>query len=135
VTRLDVVVKLRERDEERARLQLADAQRMALAARAAANDAQERARRDERGRGSAAHWELADAAHLQALREAKKAATAAQAADQKYDVTRGQYNGAYARAEAMRRAADSRRDIVLREIDAGERKAMDEIAVLRSAAR
>jgi hypothetical protein len=125
-----VVVKLKERDEDRARKDLATAQTAALAATAALSVARDTAHREERKRGSAAEWLLADSANLRALADVRRAETAARAADEKLGQSRQRYVGARANAEAMRRAADARRSEVVLEAEKAERKAMDEAAVL-----
>jgi flagellar export protein FliJ len=130
VVRLDAVVRLRERDEAKARQDLAQAQRQASAAEKAAAEAQVAARQDNRQRGSAAQWEMAEAAHAQTLREAVRAERAAQAASQQLHSSRQGYHRAYRRAESLRRLADARRVEVIAEAEAGERKQLDELGML-----
>lgn len=129
-TRLDVVVKLRERDERNARLELANAQRALMAAERALVDAMELAQHDARGSGRAVDWELADAAHARALHDARQAERAALAASDHLGSSRKQFHGARARAEAMRRTVDARRAEVARDAEAAERKTLDELAML-----
>ncbi|HEY0713833.1 MAG TPA: hypothetical protein VGF45_14230 [Polyangia bacterium] len=129
-TRLDVVVKLRERDEEQARRALADSERAAKAAAEAARHAAEHARKDHRGAGSAAFWQMHDAAHGRALHEAAEAEKAAGMAEQHLVKSRGQYSSAYKRAETIRRVAETRRSELIAEIEGRERKELDEIGVL-----
>jgi flagellar export protein FliJ len=132
-TRLDVVVKLREQDEERAQTLLADSERAAKLAAEHAAAAQERARHDGRKSGSAADWMMLDAAHGRARQEAANAAHAATAADAKLAASRDHYSTAYQRAETIRRVAETRRSEMIAEYEAKERKELDEIAVLRFA--
>lgn len=132
-TRLDVVVKLRERDEERTRTLLADSERAAKLAAEQAAAAQARARQDGRKAGSAADWQLLDAAHGRARLDAANAEQAAGAADAHLEATRQQYSLAYQRAETIRRVAETRRAEMVAEADAKERKELDELAVLRFA--
>jgi flagellar export protein FliJ len=129
-TRLDAVVKLREKDEERARIELAEATRHAAAAERAASDARARAREDSRQRGMAAEWELTESAHFRALREAAQAERAAHAATQKLVVKRESWGSAYKKAESMRRVAETRRQELIAEAASKERKELDEVAIL-----
>jgi flagellar export protein FliJ len=132
-TRLDVVVKLRERDEERAQTLLADSERAAKAAREQAAAAHERARHDGRKAASAADWMMLDAAHGRARMEAANAEQAANAADEHLSASRHHYSSAYQRAETIRRVAEARRSEIIAEAETRERKELDEIAVLRYA--
>lgn len=129
-TRLDAVVKLRERDEDKARLDLSEAQRKALQAEAALREAMERARADERARGTAADWLLADVAHTRALGDARHAEHQVRAANEQLGARRTQYTSAHARAEAMRRLAETRRAEIIRDAEVRERKLLDEAAML-----
>ncbi len=129
-TRLDAVVKLREKDEERARRELADAQRNAVAAETAAAAARDRAKQDLRGRGSAAQWELTEIGHFRALRDAAVAERAAHAAGEKVVATRQNWGAAYKKAESMRRVAEARRDEIIAEAETKERKEFDEIGAM-----
>ena len=128
--RLDAVVKLRETEEDRARIQLAEAHRQVEAATRAAAAARARAREDSRRSGNAAEWQLAESAHFQALREASQADHAAAAAGEKLSTTRQHYNSAYKRAEGIRRVAESRRAELIAEAELAERKQLDEVGVL-----
>lgn len=129
-TRLDVVVKLRERDEEKARTALADSERAAKDAAEAAKLALETTRRDSRSRGNAALWQLHDAAHGRALHDAAEAAKVAGAADLHLVRSRDHYSSAYKRAETIRRVAESRRSEIIAEAEGRERKELDELGVL-----
>lgn len=129
-TRLDVVVKLRERDEDKARRALAESERAAKLAAQEAARAVEATRLDLRVSGSAADWQLLDAAHGRALDDAAKAARAAGAADEHLHASRAQYSSAYKRAETIRRVAETRRAELVAEHESRERKELDELAVL-----
>jgi flagellar export protein FliJ len=129
-TRLDAVVKLRERDEDRARRELAEAQRHAQAADQALRDAETRARHDARSSGTAADWELADHSHARALVEARQAERAAKAATERLGSSRSHYVGMRARAEAVRRIVEVRRAELVSQAETAERKQLDEIATL-----
>ena len=130
VVRLDAVVKLRERDESRARLDLAQAQQRASAAEKTAEEARTRAQKDNRRRGRAAEWVLAEVSHAESLRHAARAERAAQAAGQQLQSSRQSYNSAYRRAESLRRLAETRRAELVAEGDRQERKHLDEIGIL-----
>ena len=132
-TRLDAVVKIRERDEDTARIQLAEAQRKELAARKALDEAKARARHDARTSGRAVDWELADRAHQRALLDARLAEHAANAASEKVGTSQKAYVGAYAKAEAMRRVVETRRADIIREDEKADAKRLDEMATLRFA--
>lgn len=129
-TRLDAVVKIREKDEEQARRVLADAQRQAEAARQAAEEARERARHDGRAPGLASQWDLADSANARALQEASVADQKVQAAGDHLNKSQQKYAGAYRRAEVIRRVATARRSELMAQAAAVERKQFDELSVL-----
>lgn len=129
-TRLDAVVRIREKDEDTARIQLSEDQRRQLAAVAALAEARERARHDARTSGRAMDWELADRAHQRALLDARIAEHAVSAADEKVGTSRANYVAAYAKAEAMRRVVETRRADILKEAEKAEAKRLDEMATL-----
>jgi flagellar biosynthesis chaperone FliJ len=126
-TRLDSAVRLQEQHEERALEELALASRRASEAEAALAQARERARQDHRTVGRAAEWQLADMAHVRALGEVTRAQQEAQEAVVQVDSSRSQYASAYARAEALRRVADTRRQEILRARDRAEDRALEEL--------
>jgi flagellar biosynthesis chaperone FliJ len=128
--RLETVVWLRETEEDRARLAMADAQRHVAAATDALSAANARAKTDERRSASAAHWSLVETAHIRALQEARQAEHAVQAASDGLSQTRAHYLGAHTRTEALRRALQTRRVETVRAEAQAERKNMDEIAML-----
>jgi flagellar export protein FliJ len=129
-TRLDAVVKVREREEDTARIQLSEDQRKQLAAAAALEEAKARARHDARTSGRAVDWDLADRAHQRALLDARLAEHAANAATEKVGNSRDKYVAAYAKAEAMRRVVETRRADIIKEREKAEAKRMDEMATL-----
>ena len=133
-TRLEVVFRLRETEEDRARMALANAQRDVLAATDALSVAQARAATDDRRSASAAHWTLIESAHTRALQDARQAERAVQVASDGLSQTRAHYIGARTRTEALRKAIESRRSEVKRAEAQAERKAMDEIAMILRAA-
>jgi flagellar export protein FliJ len=132
--RLETVVWLRETEEDRARLAMADAQRHVAAATDALSAAKARARSDERRSASAAHWSLIESAHTRALQEARQAEHAVKAASDGLSQSRAHYLGAHTRTEALRRAIEARRAEEIRAEAQAERKNMDEIAMLLRAA-
>jgi flagellar biosynthesis chaperone FliJ len=128
--RLDVVVTLRERAEDKARLELAAAQVRALAAAQALQTAAARVRGDERKRGRAVDWDLAESAHARVLVEHRLAERAADDATQKLGSTRERYVGARASADALRRVVDARRVEQVREAEKADSKRLDELATI-----
>lgn len=129
-TRLETVFKLRETEEDRARLALADAQRDVAAANDQLSAATARAGADHRRLASAAHWTLVESAHSRALLEARQAERAVQKASEGLSQSRDRYLGAHTRTEALRKAIEARRAEAVREASLAERKQMDEIAML-----
>jgi flagellar export protein FliJ len=132
--RLETVVWLRETEEDRARLEMADAQRHVAAANDDLSAAKARAKADERRSASAAHWSLVESAHTRALQEARQAEHAVKAASDGLSQSRARYLGAHTRTEALRRAIEARRAEEIRAEAQAERKNMDEIAMLLRAA-
>jgi len=128
--RLETVVWLRETEEDRARMAMADAQRHVAAATDALSAAKARTKVDERRSASAAHWSLVESAHTRALLEARQAEHAVQAASDGLTQSRTRYIGAHTRTEALRRAIEARRIEEVRAVAQAERKDMDEIAML-----
>lgn len=128
--RLETVVWLRETEEDRARLAMADAQRQVAAATNALSAAKARAAVDERRGASAAHWSLVETAHIRALQEERKAEHAVKTATDGLSQSRASYLGAHTRTEALRRALEARRAEEVRAEAQTERKNMDEIALL-----
>lgn len=126
-TRLDPLVRLREREEERARLGLARALESVAAARSVLERAVELARRDALEAGSAADWELRQLAHERALRAVREAEDALAQAQRGAEEARTACEEAHRRTEAVRRVAEARREEALAELDRQERKLMDEI--------
>ena len=128
---LHSIVKLREQVEDRARLRLGDAQRRTVEAELELVGARDRTRRDERRRGSAVDWEVAETAQVAALRDVRQAEDVARTAADALAQMRAQFVDARARAEAMRRLSQLRSEAALREVDARERKDLDEVAISR----
>jgi len=130
-TRLDRLVHFRERSEETALQDLAQAQsRRDLAARTLAG-LRLRARADERAPGAAELWVLEEVAHLRALRQVQRAEGELAAALRKEQVARAGYGVAHRNAEVVRKAQEKKRAEILAERERRERKALDELATLR----
>ena len=129
-TRLDAAVRVREVDEDRARMTLAEAQRLALATAAAVREAAQRALADERRSGTAADWTLIEFALIRALQDARRAELERRAAEQKLGVSRERFVGARARAEALRRVLEARHSEMQVAERLSENKEMDEVATL-----
>ena len=134
-TRLDAAVRIREVDEDRARMTLAEAQRLAIKSAAAVHEAARRALADHRCSGTAADWTLIESAHMRALQDARRAEQDRCVAEQKLGTSRERFVGARTRAEALRRVLEARRS----EMEAADRltehKAMDEVATMLRARR
>jgi len=128
--RLDAAVRIREVDEDRARVTLAEAQRLAMKSAAVVHEAAKRALADHRGSGTAADWTLIESAHIRALQDARRAEVEKSAAEEKLGISRERFVGARTRAEALRRVLEARRSEMQAAERLSEHKAMDEVAVL-----
>ena len=129
-TRLDAAVRVREVDEDRARMTLAEAQRLALATAAAVREAAQRALADERSSGTAADWTIIEFAHIRALQDARRAEIERRAAEEKLGISRARFVGARTRAEALRRVLEARRSEMRVAESLTEHKEMDEVATM-----
>jgi flagellar export protein FliJ len=129
-TRLDVVVKVKERAEEKAGLELARAETAVRTAKDKLELASERAAQDHRGRGDVSQWELSEAAHHRALLDKSKAQKELESTQKAAVVVRAHYVGAHRAAEVVRRVADARREEISRELTRAEDKQLDEAASL-----
>ncbi len=129
-TRLDAVVRLKERDEERTRLELVRTAEATRRAKAAAEEALARTRQDSRKKDSAAVWEMHEAAHASALREAKLAADRANESRKHEDAAREKHQVARRNAEALRRVVETKREEIVQDQRRQERRESDEIASL-----
>jgi flagellar biosynthesis chaperone FliJ len=129
-TRLDAAVRVREVDENRARMTLAEAQRLALATAAAVREAAQRALADDRRSGTAADWTIIESAHIRALQDTRRAELERRAAEEKLGASRERFVGARARAEALRRVLEARHYEMRVAERLTENKEMDEVATL-----
>ncbi|MDP1830391.1 MAG: flagellar FliJ family protein [Archangium sp.] len=129
-TRLDSVVQVKERAEDRAGQALARAESAVTAARAKVEEARRAASQDYRSRADVSQWELTELAHHRALTDAKKAQKDLEALQKSALTVRASYITAHQSAEVVRRVADSRREEAVRELNRVEDKALDEAASL-----
>lgn len=131
--KLDVVVQVKSREEERRLEQLGAAQRQVDAARRALRDAEARADAELTGCGLAADFCVYEIARARALELVKKARATLDAATQAEAKARAAWTTARAQTDAVRRVADARRTELLQVAAARERKSADELTVLRFA--
>ncbi len=133
-TRLDPALKLQEHRETHSLQVLADANRQAAAADEALLAARKRAAHDQRLSGAlAADWQIAESAHAKALAEVATAQRSAQAAAQAAGTSRNHYIAIHAKAEALRRLLQARREEAVRIIDAAETRETEELFLMRRA--
>jgi len=130
-TRLDPVIKLEEKTEQRRLLEMAEAGRMVSSAREALSDAQEAARTDHRRTSTALDWQMAELAHTRALHQVRSAEHAVKSATEAAGTSRARYAEAHSRAEALRRVAEARVGEILAERQKADSREMDELGLLR----
>jgi flagellar biosynthesis chaperone FliJ len=128
-TRLDPVIKLEEKNEERKLSEMAAAGRKVKSAEEALSDAREAASGDHRRTAEAKDWQLAELAHTRALHEVRAAEHAVKSATEEEGVSRAAYTQAHSKAEALRRVAQARVDEILAARDKAEAREMDEIGL------
>lgn len=124
------MVRLREREEDKAAQAVARAENALRAAQQKVEAAHERAMADFRRKNDIAQWELQELAQHRALAEEKRAQREAETAAKAAKEVRVQYTHAHQRAEVVRRVAESRRDEASREEARAETKQLDDIAGL-----
>ncbi len=129
-TRLDAVVQVRERAEEKALRQVVEVEIQARAALERAEALKKAAQQDQRQTGDAATWEMAEMAHVRALTDARKAQKEAERIQAEVSKVRVVYTSAHQRAEVVRRVAETRREEQRRDVERVEEKALDEVASL-----
>ena len=132
-TRLDPVIKLEERTEQRRLLELAEAGRNVSSAREALTDAQIAATTDHRRTSTALDWQLAELAHTRALHEVRSAEHAVQSATEAVGASRALYAKAHSKAEALRRVSDARAGEIIAQRQKADSREMDELGLLRFA--
>jgi hypothetical protein len=109
-TRLDVVVRLRERSEELAQVSLAQATRAFVDAEAWLAQARAKAAADARGPASACEWLIAEEAHHRALCEVRAARADLERARSGREQARAACVEAHQNTEVVRRAQGRKRD-------------------------
>jgi flagellar export protein FliJ len=129
-TRLDTVVEVKERLEDRAVEALARAESAVSAAQRRADEARQLAQKDFRSRASLEQWEVMELAHHRAVGDAKKAEKELAALQKSAEKVREAYVKAHQQAEVVRRVAESRRSELLLEMNRSEDKLLDEAASL-----
>lgn len=129
-TRLDTVVEVKERLEDRAVEALARAESAVSSAKQRAEAARQLAQKDFRSRASLAQWEVTELAHHRAVNDAKKAEKELVALQRSAQTVREAYVKAHQQAEVVRRVAESRRTELLLEMNRAEDKLLDEAASL-----
>lgn len=134
-TRLDPVIKIEEKKEERKLLEMAAAGQRAQTAHEALVDARARASTDHRRSASAMDWQLAEIAHARALHEVSSAEHNVRSANAEAAHTREAYKVVHSKAEALRRVAATRREEILTAQAKAEVKVLDEVGALAFVAR
>ena len=129
-TRLDPVIKIEERKEERKLAEMAAAGRQVTFAEKALVSAQAQARADHRRSASASDWQLAELAHARALVDVHSAEHAVRSAHVATTTTRDAYRAVHSKAEALRRVAAARVEEILTSRAKAEGKELDELGVL-----
>jgi flagellar biosynthesis chaperone FliJ len=129
--RLDVVVKVKQREEDRRLERFSKDLRQVEAARDALQQAQRAANTDNRVTGLAAVWSLEEAARQRAVAQVANAKARLDEAAKAAEASRSEWAKARNSAEAVRRVADARRDEVVRELNRRETRDLDELALLR----
>ena len=129
-TRLDSVVQVKERVEEKAGQALARAESAVSAAKTKVEEARRTAAQDFRARSDISQWELTELAHHRAISDAKKAQNDLETLQKSALTVRAAYVSAHQSAEVVRRVARSRREEATLELNRKEDKALDEAASL-----
>ncbi|MBX7098356.1 MAG: hypothetical protein K1X89_11635 [Myxococcaceae bacterium] len=129
--RLDVVAKLKEREEERRLGVLAGALSAAREAAEALAQAEAQARREHDPKGTAAQLLLEDAAQARSVVVRERAREAAAKSASVAQDARAAWNEARRSAEVVRRLAEVRRDELVAAREKKEQRALDELTLLR----
>jgi len=130
-TRLDKVVKVRERAEDAALVGLVRARAQVERAQGQLSLAVEASQRDGRSCGPVELWHLEELEHRRALQAVRAAQGEVQQATQEEARALGGYASAHRGTEVVRRVQERRRAEILGELEKRERKEIDEIATLR----
>ncbi len=129
-TRLDPLVRIRERSEEGALDNLANAQRSLGRARERLASVRALATRDLRSPGAAALWATEEAAHARVLHAVRGAEREVAQARGSEHAARVAYERAWRDAEASRRLREKARRAIVHEAERREQHALDELATL-----
>jgi flagellar export protein FliJ len=129
-TRLDAVVQVKERVEEKAGQALAKAESAVTTAKERVEAARRTAAQDFRARSDISQWEVTELAHHRAVADAKKAQKDLEVLQKSALTVRATYISAHQSAEVVRRVANTRREEAQRELNRVEDKALDEAASL-----
>jgi flagellar biosynthesis chaperone FliJ len=129
-TRLDPVIKIEEKNEERKLHEMAAANRKVKSAEEALLGARDAARTDHRRSATATDWLLAEIAHTRALSDVRNAERAMKSATAEEGATRAAYTVAHSKAEALRRVAQTRVDEILSAREKAESRELDDIGLV-----
>jgi flagellar biosynthesis chaperone FliJ len=129
-TRLDPVIKLEEKNEERRLLDMAAAGRKVKSAEEALTGARREAQTDHRRPARAVDWLLAEIAHTRALHDVRTAEHEVQSASAAEGTSRALYAEAHSKAESLRRAAQARVDEIVAARSKSEAREMDDLGLV-----
>jgi flagellar biosynthesis chaperone FliJ len=129
-TRLDPVIKIEEKNEERKLHEMAAANRKVKSAEEALLGARDAARTDHRRSATATDWLLAEIAHTRALSDVRNAERAVKSATVEEGASRVAYTAAHSKAEALRRVAQARVDEILTARAKAESRELDDIGLV-----
>ncbi len=129
-TRLDAVVQVRERAEEKALTTLGQAETKATLAADKAAQLRQASLTDHRAKNDVASWELVEVAHHRSLIDARRAQKDAEQAKLELVKVRSSYTVAHQQAEVVRRVAEARKTEQLADANRAEGKDLDEVAAL-----
>ena len=129
-TRLDPVIKIEEKNEEKRLHEMAAANRKVKSAQDALMGARDAARTDHRRSATAKDWLLAEIAHTRTLNEVRTAEHAVKSANAEEGASRVAYTRAHSKAEALRRVAQARVDEILTAREKAEARELDDIGLL-----
>jgi flagellar export protein FliJ len=127
-TRLDTVVQVKERAEDRAVEVLGRAESAVAVGQQKVAAAKAAAAKDHRARADISQWEVTELAHHRAIADAKKAEKELTALQKSAQAARQQYLKAHQSAEVVRRVAETRRAELQQDLNRAEDKLLDEAA-------
>jgi flagellar export protein FliJ len=129
-TRLDPLLKLKEREQQRRLVDLSNATRALQAAQQRVEDLRRAAARSDLQSGPVELWMLREESHQRALRELQRAREAVTATDKACQVARAAFLTAKRTVETFRKATERKRAEIVREIERSEQKTLEEMAAL-----